>query len=275
MNYIERIIKFTIKHYILAVPVLALFAIPALVGGGGGIDYYRLAKYLVPGMGYSTYYGIGDYGDIISFVIKSMALVSGVAVLSLGLKFIAYPSTYGMLNKALNTGSADLNDFVPALRDNISKYVFYWIGTIVLSIALGVAAAVFVAILIVITSVIGVVAIILWLLFGLVAFIIAVAVSVFTGIWFTAMIVDNLDVTNAAKKSIEVIKSDFLILFGITLLIMLASGIVGAVLGLIFSFIPIIGPVILSLIPAASSFVSIVFYMMVYREKTGRIVMGA
>jgi hypothetical protein len=87
--------------------------------------------------------------------------------------------------------------------------------------------------------------------------------------WFSAMVVDGLDVVAAAKKSIEVVKSCFWTVVGITILVSILFAIAGFVLGLLKG-IPLLGPIIYSAVPAGQYFVMAVFLLMLYRDKTGR-----
>jgi hypothetical protein len=73
----------------------------------------------------------------------------------------------------------------------------------------------------------------------------------------------------AAKKSIEVIKSCFWTVLGITLLVSIACGIAGWILGLL-TIIPLLGPIIASIVPTVQTFVMIVFLLILYRERTGK-----
>jgi len=83
------------------------------------------------------------------------------------------------------------------------------------------------------------------------------------------MVVDNLDVMAAAKKSIEIVRTSFWTVLGITILVAIACGIAGFILGLL-RVIPLLGPIIASIVPTVQTFVMVVFLLMIYREKTGK-----
>jgi len=95
------------------------------------------------------------------------------------------------------------------------------------------------------------------------------AFGVLISLWFSAMVVDGLSVFDGFKKSIEIVRTCFWTVLGITILVSLAASVVSAILGFLGA-IPVLGPVILSVIPAAQYFVIAVFSLLIYRDKTGR-----
>lgn len=267
MKYLENALKFLGKFFILAVPLYVLAAIPALIQGAGAVKLFSKM-----GSMYSMFSDPARFSDpaqIFGLFSSIIPLAVGGGVLAFILNFIAIPSTYGMVNKALETNQADLNDFVPALQQNFVKYILYWIGTIVVGLAFFVASGIIIAILGLLTAAIGWVGGILLVLVILALFVAGVVLFVLLSLWLPAMVVDNLDVVAAAKKSIEIAKAAFWLLLGISLLVWIAGAIVSGILSFL-GFIPLIGSLILSVIPAVTGFIMTVFYLQVYRDKTGK-----
>ena len=83
------------------------------------------------------------------------------------------------------------------------------------------------------------------------------------------MVVDGLDVVGAFKKSIEIVRTCFWTVFGITLLVGVIASIASTILSFL-GYIPVLGAIILSAIPSIQYFVMTTFSLMIYREKTGR-----
>jgi len=146
----------------------------------------------------------------------------------------------------------------------------YFVGTLVVGIVIGLASFILLLILVLITSILKGLGIALMVIVLLALLVAAIVFSVLISMWLSAMIVDNLDVVAAAKKSIEVVKGCFWTVLGITLLVSVAAGIAGSILGLL-KIIPLLGPIIYSAVPTAQSFVMIVFLLTLYRERTGRV----
>lgn len=267
MKYLESAIKFLIKNWILAVPLFVLTALAALLVGGIANTAASLA-------GLWTAYGnIGQLtnptGLFSSLPAMLPALAIGGGIWAFLFNFVTLPATYGLVNKSLDVGNASLNDLGAAVSQNFVKYIMYFIGMIVLSIGLGIGSFIIMLILSLLTALIKPL-VILTILVAIALFIGIIILMILLSMWLSAMIVDGLDVIAAAKKSIEVIKSCFWTVLGITLLVSIACGIAGAILGLL-RVIPLLGPIIGSIVPTAQSFIMIVFLLILYRERTGKI----
>lgn len=266
MNYLEKILKFFTKYYIIALPLYILAALPSLIGGVGAMGSYAvLMKNLMSLPTDPT--RMQDPTQLIGLFSGIAVAAAGTSFIALLLNFLAIPSTYGMINKAFQTGSADLNDFVPALKDNIVKYIIYIIGTIVIWLVFTIAAGVVVLVLGVLTSVIKWLGILLLIIAIICIIIAAIILGVLTSLWFPAMVVDNMEVMAGLRKSIEIAKSCFWTILGIILLVWLLGVVAGAILGL-FGIIPVIGSLIVSIVPTVTGFAMTVFFVMIYRDKT-------
>lgn len=265
MKYLESSIRFLIKNWILAAPLFVLLAIAAILSGASSAaaNLGRL---------FATYGNIGQLTNpsnmLSSLPAMLPAVVAGSGIWALLFNFVAIPATYGLVNKSLDTGSAGLNDLGSAISQNFVKYIMYFVGMLVLSIALGIGSFILLLIFGLLTALIKPL-VILTVIIAIALFIGIIALMVLLSMWLSAMIVDGLDVIAAAKKSIEVVKSCFWTVVGISVLVAIACGIAGWILGFLGG-IPLLGPIITSIIPTAQTFVMLVFLLIIYRERTGK-----
>lgn len=266
MKYLESAIKFSIKNWMLILPLFVLTALASLLGGVGrsSMDYGKL---------FSTFGSMNNFsspGNMMSTLpglFSSMAVGGGI--LAILVQFVSIPATYGLVNKSLDTGNASLNDIGAAVTGNFIKYVMYFIGMVVLGLAIGIGSSILMLILGLLTSLINILGVLL-VIVGLALFIACIILAVLLSMWLSAMIVDGLDVVAAAKKSIEIVKGCFWTVLGITILVFIAVTIAGFILGLL-SRIPLLGPIIYSAVPTAQTFIMIVFLLTLYRERTGKV----
>lgn len=265
MKYLESAIKFLIKNWILAVPLFVLIALGTLLGGTSNTaaNFTRL---------WDTFGSIGqltDPGKMLSTlpsILPDFAVGGGLLVLLFN--FVAIPATYGLVNKSLDTGNAGLNDIGAAVSQNFVKYVMYFIGTFVVGLALGIGSFIILLIFGVLSALFRPL-IVLTVLVGIALAIAVIVLIVLLSMWFSAMVVDGLDVVAAARKSIEVVRTSFWTVLGISILVAIACGIAGVILGLL-GRIPLLGRIIVSIVPTVQTFVMLVFYLIIYREKAGR-----
>ena len=265
MKYLESAIKFLLKYWILALPLFVLTAIATLVSGGG-------ASTAQLGDLWSTIGNPGqltDPGNLIKTLPAVLPAIAGGGILAFLFNFVSIPATYGLVNKGLETGTAGLNDIGPAVTLNFVKYIMYFVGTLVLGIAATLAIVIVGFLLGLILSLLGGIGSVILALIMLAIFIAVAVLFVLLSMWLSAMVVDNLDVMAAAKKSIEIVRTSFWTVLGITILVAIACGIAGFILGLL-RVIPLLGPIIASIVPTVQTFVMVVFLLMIYREKTGK-----
>lgn len=271
MKYLENAFKFLGKFYLLLIPLFFAIGIPTIISGSGSIamsnqitEYMNLLQQ-DPEMLYDSSYWWGLL-DVLKPFLISMAIAN---VVSLVLSLIVMPATYGMVNKALATGNADLSDFVPELKKNFLKYIIYWLASIILSIVITIVIGIIVGVCAVGMAAAKALGIILIVILSM-AFIVGFfALMVLILLWFPAMVADDLGVFEALKKSISVVKTYFWPILGITLLIMIGGGVAGSALGAAM-YIPVVGPLLVSIPSVIIQFLTIVFYFEVYRDKTGK-----
>jgi hypothetical protein len=204
-------------------------------------------------------------------LVTTAAVISGAGFISLVLTLIVTPATYGMVNKALNEGFATLNDFVPQFKNNIAKYLIFWLGNLVIWIVFSIICVLLIVITSLISAIIKWLGLLLFIIVFITMFIAAVYISVNITLWFPAMAIDNLDVVSAFKKSFSLVKKHFWMILGICVLVTILSSLANLILS-IPGMIPLLGPILLSVVPSASTFIMIVFYLMYYKDETMNLV---
>jgi hypothetical protein len=262
MKYIVNAFNFSVRNWMLIIPLFVLTALAALIGGTGT----ALSLGAVSGLLTS---GSLDMDQLIKLVPSIMATVAGGGIVSFLVQFAIYPISYGLVNKSLETGNANLNDIGAALKDNFIKYLLYFVGQLVVFGIFFIAAFLVLLLFGLIASALGPIGIALIFIIFIALAIVYLVITTLLCLWFSAMVIDNLDVVAAAKKSVEIVKSFFWIVFGINLLVSIAAAIVGGILSFI-NVIPLLGPIIYNIVPTAQTFILLVFYIMFYRDKTGR-----
>ncbi len=264
MNYLVNAIKFSIKNWMLIIPIFALMALASLIGGISSA--FGLFGSITSFIQTSNYSDLGVLFKLISSLFTSIAVGGGI--IAFIAPFIYQPATYGLVNKSLETGNASINDIGAAISTNFVKYIKYFVGTIVALLACGILTFILLLLCVLIMKASVVIGILLFLLIALVIF---TLYNALLNIWFAAMVIDEIDVVTAVKKAIEVIKGSLGTVFGITLLVIIAAIIAGAIIGFIVGWIPLIRKIIAAVVPAVKAFIMVVFSMMLYREKTGRV----
>lgn len=264
MNYLVNAVKYSVKNWMLIIPIFVLTALNALIG----ISDAKLTDM------FASLFAMGSYidpGSLLKLLPGIIFSIIGGSIIALIIPFIYKPATYGLINKSLETGNASLNDLGWAISTNFVKYVMYFLGILAVSLACGIPALLLLLLCVFIISAAGGIgAVLLFIvLLALAAFFIVL--SVLLSMWYVAMVIDGLDLVSAAKKSIEVVKSCFWTVLGITVLVSIAAAIAETILSRIVGWIPFLGSIITAAVPAAQAFVMIVFSMMLYREKTGRV----
>ncbi|MFZ5987644.1 MAG: hypothetical protein ACOYWZ_11040 [Bacillota bacterium] len=279
MKYLEDAFKFLGKFFILIIPLFIASAIPSMIVGGTNTMEMtnRMNEFSVSmAEGSSDMLPQEIFGMLFEILQPFFILVGISLAVSLVLYLVVMPATYGMINKALATGNASLSDFLPELKNNFVKYILFgicsFLVSIIITIILAVIIALFVFLIIALQSVSTtamVLGIVIGVLIGIAIILLLMAFGFLLVYWFPAMVVDDLDVVAGFKKSIEVAKSYFWPTVGITLLISIAGSVANSVLGF-FGMVPVIGGIFISIVPTMISFITTVFYIMVYRDKTGK-----
>ncbi len=262
MKYLTNAVNFSIKNWMLILPVFVLSAIVNLISRAATPSLSTITALMNPN-------NITDPTALLAPLTSMMGAAAGAGIVAFIATLIYSPATYGLVNKGLETGSAGLNDLGSAISSNFAKFIMYIVGTIVLGLGLSIAAIIVIFLLGLLLGLLGTVGNVLMFIIMLAVAVFFIALVVLLSMWFAAMVVDGLSVVDAAKKSIEVVKGCFWTVLGITVLVYILFAIAGFILGLL-RVIPLLGPIIYSVVPAGQFFVMAVFLLMVYRDKTGR-----
>lgn len=265
MKYFENALNFLGRFFVLIIPIYLLYAIPSLINGiGTSVNY---GKYLDFARSLSMNpMQLQNPSEIMRLFSGLFITVIGASLLGLILEFITKPASFGMINNALKYGSSDLNEFVPALKENFIRYVIYWIGSLLLWLVFSIAACLAILIFVLLAAVIGKIGYVLVALVVLTVILAGIALGTLTSLWFPAMVAEELDVLEGLKKSFKVAGESFWTILGLTLLVWLIGAVAGFVLGF-FGIIPVIGSLVVSMVPAVTGFFMMAVYMMIYREK--------
>ncbi|NLV36051.1 MAG: hypothetical protein GXY17_05175 [Clostridiaceae bacterium] len=262
MNYLVNAVKFSIKNWMLILPLFILTALASLIGGVGSAANLTAITGLLAG---NT-----DPSSLFAAIPALLTSIIGGGTVAFIIPFIYMPATYGLVNKSLETGNATLNDIGASISNNFVKYIIYFVGLIVVYLVCGIPTLLLLLLFSWLTTVIGGLGILLLGIIILALVVVFIVLSVLLSLWFSAMVIDGLDVVAAAKKSIEVVKGFFWTILGITVIVAIAASIISAIIGFLGA-IPLLGPILISVVPTAQTFLMIVFSIMVYRERTGRI----
>jgi hypothetical protein len=266
MKHLENAFSFVFKNYIVAVPFFVALAVPALIG--------QSSTFLMTGLFQGLYSAFKDIDTLrnpfaLVGVLAPLFIATGAAgVLGLLLRLAAMPVTAGMIKKGISGGTVKFDDAIPMAKKHFVQFLVYWVANIAVGIILGIVFIIPVAIfgaLILILKGFGVFLLILVILAEIAAWI---AVMTLLSLWLPAMIIDDMGVIDAAKKSVEIVKKNFWTILGITLLIAILGGIAASIVGAIFGFIPIIGAVIATVVPALVEVLRMAFYFIYYRGET-------
>ena len=271
MKYLENAFKFLGKFYLLLLPLFIAIAIPAIISGSGSVAMSnQITEFMMPMQQDPTLFESSAFWVGLLDVMKPFLIKIGIAsVISFVLMLIIMPATYGMVNKALATGNADLSDFVPELKNNFLKYIIYGLASIAVSLVVVIAIGIIVGICVAALYAAKALGIILIVIFSMALIVFLFAFSYLIVLWFPAMVADDLGVFDALKKSISVVKPYFWPMVGITLLIGIGGGVAGGALSMA-STIPVVGPLLSSIPSVLIQFIMIIFYFEVYRDKTGK-----
>lgn len=278
MKYLENAFKFFGKYLLLSIPLLILVTIPNVIQGSTDRDTVTEMSNQIENLSLKVIRGELTSEDFLIMtldILKPLFMLMIIAqIVSLVLRLIIIPSTYGVVNKALKEGYAGFDDFLPQLGNNLLKYIIYGIANFVLWLIISIIIAIIAALILFLFIGLGQIsgplvgfAIVISVLLGVVIVLGIIAVCYFTIYWFPAMVAEDLGVISALKKSIEVSKSYFWPTVGITLLISFMGWVVSVSVAFPLGLIPYMGVVVSSIPTAIAQFLTIVFLMLVYRDK--------
>jgi hypothetical protein len=267
MDYFKKSINVLIKNFLIIIPLYISIAIPQLITGNSLNELLGQLPAMFQSMSGG---GMQDPQEMASYFLnvlqRNLAAFSAASSLGLILTLLAGPITVGFIKKVLKGEDAGLLHIIDLLKNNFIRYLLWIVGCIILGVIVGVACALVFGILGLLTAAIGGVGLFLIVIIGLAAIVFGIYFGIRITLWLPAMIIDEAGIMEGLKKGFAASKGLFWTLFGITLLVGIASGI----LTFIFSFlggIPVIGPLIMAAVVTLSGFILLAFYMVVYYEK--------
>ncbi|MDP2814046.1 MAG: hypothetical protein Q8S15_01870 [Erysipelotrichaceae bacterium] len=265
MKYFEDAFKFVTKNYLILIPFFIVALVPAILVMGSTPTTADVDAILRDFQQYPGYFL--DNPEVFIEALRTAGVGNSASSGSIAmiLNFMAIPMTAGLVKLGLNRGSVSINDFALALSSNIGKYFRYFLGGILFGLVAVIAIILYVVALISLLTTMSESGVIVVILGFILLSVIAIAISLFLSFWFTAMVLDDLGVMAALKKSFAIAKRSFWTLFGIGLLLAIAEGIVGGILGF-FAFIPLLPTVLISILSAFIAVVHMAFLFLIYRS---------
>ncbi len=265
MKYFEDAFKFVTKNYLILIPFFIAALVPALLVMGSTPSTADVQAIVSDFQQYPDYYLSNP--DALFEALRAAGIGNSASsgAISMILNFMAIPMTAGLVKLGLNKGNISINDFAPALGSNIGKYLRYFLAGILFGIVVVIAIVLYVIALVTMLTFMGESGIIVFFLGLILLFILAVAISFFLSFWFGAMVLDNLSVMAALKKSFTIAKRCFWTLVGVGLLLAIAEGIVSGIIGFL-TFVPLLPLVLTSAVSAFALVVHVAFLFMIYRS---------
>ena len=270
MEYLKKSFNFLAKHILVIIPLYIAVVIPLFFTGMAMNALMTKIPEMIQSI--MSEGSMSDPMEIFQYFASTMQTTMGGSaiggLLGLVLSLIAYPIVVGLIKKGLAGEETGFEHFLDALKENFVQYLLFIIGCIIVGVIVGVGLTIVFLIIGLILGMLGEVGAVLMILIGLAALVFGVyfGVRVFA-LWLPAMIIDKAGIFEGLKKGFAATKGSFWLLFLVSLLIMIIS----AVLSLILSFlggIVIIGPIVLGAVSTLASFLLLIFYMIVYKEKS-------
>jgi hypothetical protein len=265
MKYFEDAFKFVTKNYLLLIPIFIATLVPAILVVGSAPSAADVQAIIAEFQQYPDYFANNPEALFEALRAAGIGNTASSGAISTILNFMAIPMTAGLIKLGLSRGNVSVNDFAPALGSNIGKYLRFFLGTILLLIVSIIALIIYVIALITMLTTMGDAGIFVLIIGFLLLFVIGFAIAIFLSFWFASMVLDDLGVMAALKKSFAIAKRCFWTLVGIGLLIGIAEGIVGGIVGF-FGFIPLLPTILTSGVSAVAATVHMVFVFMIYRS---------
>ncbi|MHC1735717.1 MAG: hypothetical protein AB9921_08645 [Erysipelotrichaceae bacterium] len=261
MKYLKAAFDFLVKHWIVLVPVFVATFIPALLIRPSAGNLREVWQEFSLN---SEFYLANTEAMRALFDSARTGTNSGGMFATI-LNLAAFPMTAGLIKLGLTGENVTFNDFTTALSENIVKYLKLIFGGILLGLAVGLVSVIYVIVTFMVTF--SGDNLNLFALIGLLLLLVLVLAvgAVFFTFWFAAMVLDDLTVMNAIKKSFASVKRCFWTVVGITLLIQILTNILSSIAGG-FSGIPLIGALLSSVVATGSTVLTMAFTFILYRS---------
>jgi hypothetical protein len=265
MKYFEDAFKFVTKNYLILIPFFIAALVQALLVMGSTPTTADIQAILSDFQQYPDYFLSNPDALFEALSAAGIGNSASSGAISMILNFMAIPMTAGLVKLGLNKGNISINDFAPALGSNIGKYLRYFLAGILFGLVIAVAFVLYVVALVTVLVTMGESGVIVFFIGIILLFIFSVAIAFFLSFWFGAMVLDNLGAMAALKKSFTIAKRCFWTLVGVGLLLAIAEGIVGGIVGL-FAFIPLLPTILNSAVSAVVTVVHMAFIFIIYRS---------
>ena len=265
MKYFEDAFKFATKNYLILIPIFIATLVPALLIIGATPTVADLQAIVQDFQQYPDYFISNPDAFFDAFQTAGIGNSASSSAISTILNFMAIPMTAGLIKLGLNKGSVSVNDFAVALGSNIGKYLRYFLATILFGILIAIAVVLYFVFLIPTSISMQESGIFMFIIGVLILSVFGVLIAIFLSFWFGAMVLDDLGVMAALKKSFTVTRRCFWTLVGIGLLLAIAEGVVSGFAGL-FAFVPLLPTVLKTAVSAFAAVVHMTFLFMIYRS---------
>lgn len=265
MKYFEDAFKFVTKNYLLLIPAFIAALVPAVLVMGSTPTTADIQVILSDFQQYPDYFLNNPDAFFEALRTAGVGNSASSGAISMILNFMAIPMTAGLVKLGLSKGNVTINDFAPALGANIGKYLRYFLAGILFGIVVAVAFVLYFIALITVLVAMGESGIIVFFLGIILLFVLSITLAFFLSFWFGAMVLDDLGVMSALKKSFAIAKRCFWTLVGIGLLIAIAEALIGGIVGF-FAFVPLLPTILNSAISAVATVVHLAFLFMIYRS---------
>lgn len=265
MKQLEKSIKLLLKNYLIILPLFVATVIPAVIERGDVLlpGFVRMLNYFrEPG-------NIKVMPTVFS-MLKTLYSAQSTGIVGFILQFFAIPATIGMIIRAINGETASIEDITPSTKGYIKQYLIYWGASLVVSLGLSTAAILSGAMIAGLTLLFSGFRIFLLVIMYFTMLIVVVFITVLLSLWLPAMVVDDLNVLDAAKKSIEYMKNSFISILTIYLIVNIAAGILQFIISIAFGWIPVFGDIANSLVPSITAALLLTYYIIEYRSVAGK-----
>lgn len=263
MNTLSKAIDLLRKHWMILVPTFLALLIPALLVRTNTNNVAEILREFS-----DNYQYYAQNSEALSELFAGIKTGVGTGgILSTILNFAAVPMTAGLLRRVLEDQPAGFGEFAMSLSENIITYLKHVLGLILFGISIGIISLIYFLILLVVVfsgnSInLGV------LLFGTLFFMIALmVVGVFLTFWFAAMVLEDYTLFAAVKRSFTLVGKCFWKIVGVTLLIQISFAILTGIAGA-FVAVPLVGPLLSSVVAATGSVLMMTFAFVLYKEQT-------
>ena len=265
MKQLEKSIKLLLKKYLIILPLFVATVIPAVIERGDVLlpGFVRMLNY------FREPENIKVMPTVFS-MLKTLYSAQSTGIIGFILQFFAIPATIGMIIRTLYGETVSIEDIIPSIKGYLKQYLIYWGGSFAVSLGLSAAAILTGLVLWGLTLLFSGFKVFLLVILYFIMLAVVVLVTVLLSLWLPAMVADDLNVLDAAKKSVELMKHSFISILMIYLTVNISAGILQFFVRTAFGWIPVFGDIAGSLVPAITAALLLAYYIILYRSVTGK-----